>query len=331
MLVGQSTAWRKLNLPAGVNQNLRSVVATPNGYVYISSDKGIYRAPVTNPAAWTSVSNGLPKTTTGYPPVGIFGVTKNGTLLAGVGLNPALWVARFDPVTLRWSLASGPSNYSQKITSFTYDSAGNVYATSAFGGAIYVSRDDGRSFKVLVNSAYNYMAQPFGAIWDAQVLHDGTIERIYWGGEGNLNVSTTDLRQNQAELTSAQGYHGNLRAIAGSGSEVLVGRTQGASGLQRFDFLTNRWTAIGPAQGLPAYWMIENIEYSPCTHEYFSTGYGSVSSEVLRSGDGGKTWSNYNAGLSTTKTYGAYKITVSPVNQSKYALTRDGASIWYHQ
>jgi photosystem II stability/assembly factor-like uncharacterized protein len=332
MLVAQTAggAWQKLNLPPAMVHHLRSVFAAPDGYVYVGSDAGIYRASVKSPTAWAAVNSGLPKTSTGYQAATALGVTKKGTLLAGLGFSPEVGIWRFNPTTRVWTKALGSIYPSTKFTSFTFDSAGKVYATDSFAGNVYVSTDDGVSFKRMITNAYNYMGQRAGAIWIAKVITDGTIQRMYWGGEGGLNVTTLDFRQNQAELTNAQGYNGNLLTLAASNNELLVSRLYKGTSLQRFDFLLNRWTSIGSAQGIPAYWDIYDMAYVPATREYFASAYSSTTGGILRSTNGGKTWSSYNTGMTVANTKLVRRMSVSPVNQSKYVLMGNDVELWYH-
>lgn len=170
------------------------------------------------------------------------------------------------------------------------------------------------------------MGQNAGAIWAALAVKDSNgVEQMYWGGEGSLNISSLDFTQNQTALTIPQGYSGNLRALASSGAEVLVGKGSGATRLQRFDLVTRRWTSIGSAQGLPAYWNIIKVEYSAATNEYFATLGGDRYGGIFRSGDGGQSWIPYMTGM--TPAARMRWITISPLNHAKFAM--NDSQIWY--
>lgn len=322
--------WTKLPIPPAMSDHLHSIIASSDGYVYADSDSGIFRAAVTNPTVWSAVNNGLPKIAGAYPPAMALEVTARGTLLAGLGFGPEYGIARLDPRTLTWSMARGPSHYgNEAFTAFTHDAAGNEYATDYWNGNVYRSTDDGLNFTLQIANAYNHMGQTAGAIWAALTVKDSNgVELIYWGGEGNLNISSLDFTQNQTALTVTQGYAGNLRAIAASsGTEVLVGKGMGATRLQRFDLSTQRWTSIGSAQGLPSYWNIIKIKYLAATREYFATLANGNYGGVFRSGDGGKTWATYSTGMPPLAAAAARKLAISPVSHAKFVTS--GSDIWY--
>lgn len=103
-----NSTWTQLPIPPTMNNHLHTIVASSDGYVYASSDNGVFRAAVANPTVWTAVNNGMPKISNAYPPALRLGVTGQGTLLAGLGYRPEYGIARLDPKTLTWSMAKGP-------------------------------------------------------------------------------------------------------------------------------------------------------------------------------------------------------------------------------
>jgi len=247
---GPSSNWsatiRQVALPNAVataTTGIRGVGAFPDGYVYIGSEAGVYRALTSciaadpaNSACWANYSAGLPARSGAsgpnlYPAAQTFDMLPDGTLVVGLGdtlaggtNNCMCQVVVRNPKASAF-VSSGTTPFEQghdTISAVLHDAAANVNIYAVQQG-IYKSANRGASFANVNGSkdAYQAIGLTTGFLYDAQISGGN----MYWGGEGPLVRQPLDFSSSTILLRTANGgcsdpncYAHNMRGSIGDGT-----------------------------------------------------------------------------------------------------------------
>ena len=327
-----NTPLVQIKLPAavaGTKFGIRGVAIGPDGFAYIGSAAGVYRAQTTclaadpsNSGCWVAINSGAPPAFQGPDP---YLAATNFDFVAG-----KVVVGWFDSLTgyhglvCSWAPANPvwACNKTQPVDPFargtgtvTHDGNNNLYAGTS---SILKSSDSGLTWTDMTRGdSYQSLASNYktGFLFDIKVWGGF----IYWGGEGPLIKQPLSFSSYQNVLPTANGgcsdpncYAHNMRgtiadgnAAVGVQSEMLAlinhcnngaGCSTGGSGyIQRFNAATNTWSPAADARvpgGTTHDWTIRRLAQGYAPHEYYAVGGGSIGglTGVLGSVDGGATW-----------------------------------------
>lgn len=351
--------WQQVVLDVGMlagGTNIEGIYAAKDSYLYVSTSvHGTWRAKVTdiraNPASvgWTRIDAGFPNDPVhgGTSYILTWAEDSSGNLFGSIGVGvqgapcTSCVVGKWNGSI--WTFSNNPAGTRTSIEALAFDGSGNLFINDRSGG-FYESTDGGKTFGgALVSNAYVKFGQPSGYVFTNAILNG----QMYWGGEGPYMRSPLDFSTG-AVIQGATGFTGNATAFASDGTASIAPTYIIAAGrcdptgycMQRYLGSTNIWTNLGAKEGIPQYvgFGRGKLVNGSVVGEYFASFRAAGASGgggVIRSADGGQTWSNYNTGLPLIEQSFAGRITVDPLTDSKFvevALsgTGGGLEVWYH-
>ncbi len=270
----------------GARQDVRSILATPAGEIYVSTRAaGVFRSK-DHGGTWTALNDGLPAPV-GY--VGCLGLASDGTVVAGVPGHGAWYLDKE-----AWKPCAGIPSDAFGVLCMTTNAAGELLIGFGWGGDVYRSTDNGRSFTKLVRippgkrpvTTYSIAKGPDGT------LYVGTEVGGVWyskdGGKTWANIARTDADTHPGGNINALIFSdaGELVANLGKTTSRLVGGVSGA------------WE---PCAGWPAETKPTAFVKSPSVRLFASVRRYTPLPQVWASADGGKTWSAFADGLPSPK------------------------------
>lgn len=334
-----NTPLVQIKFPAPVANakfGIRGIAIGPDGYAYVGSSAGVYRAQTTciaadasNAGCWFAINSGAPAAFQGPDP---YLAATNFDFMAGKVY--ATWldslsgnygkVCSWSPANPAWSCnkPQTPDLFARGTGYITHDGNNNLYAgifsiaKSTDGGATWADQTKG--------DAYGSIGLRSGILYDVKVWNGS----IYWGGEGPLIKQPLNFSSFQNVLHTAVGgcsnpncYAHNMRgtiadgdAATGIQSEMLAlinhcnndpvpgsCSTGGSGYIQRFNAATNTWSPAADATysgGTTHDWTIRRLAQGFAPHEYYAVGGGGLggATGVMGSVDGGATWTMLGKG-----------------------------------
>ncbi len=351
--------WQQVALSSAMlagGTTVQGMYAAKDCYLYVSmAVNGTWRTKVadirTNPATpvWSRIDSGFPSDPvhggTGY--IISWAEDGIGNLFGGIGEaaigSGCNWcvVAKWNGTA--WSFSNNPANMRQSIPSMSFDASGSLYINDLHAD-FYKSVDGGATFGApLVTDAYSHFGMNSGYAYTSKVIGG----QIYWGGEGPYMRSPLDF-SSATVLHGSTGFGRNVAGFATDGSAltaptyVIAASRCDPAGfcMQRLAVASNTWSDLQLSAGIPQYvnFNRNSVVNGTTAGEYFAT-FGSAGGAgvggVIRSADGGVTWSLYDAGLPAIEQSLTNQITISPVDGSKFldAGLSSGVGpveVWYH-
>jgi hypothetical protein len=355
---GGATNWTQVTIPTQVNTIYQSdIYAASDGYLYLSTNNGMWRALAsslnTNPTGttWTNLSsttppcpgsvsnNGCPS---GYLSASAWSVDTSGDIIAGFGHNGLSTcsycvVAIFSHTALTWSTGVVVnSNLQGHISSIAPDGNGVIWASGTWDGLIFKTTNTNVSWtQVSSGNAYTQFGQSAGSIYYMQVIN-GT---LFWGGEGGLMATSITNFATTSLVEGGSGYSTNFYRITSDGdiatapTEIISYGREDSSGypIQRYN--GSSWSDV--TSSITQYWLPASegaLANDTTAHTYYIVGKTSSVGGVLKSSDGGQTWTDYTGTLSTCSSAppcDPQGITISSANDVKFVLMGD-YTVWVH-
>ncbi len=323
-------SWVQTSISA--SENIRDITSNASG-VYLSTLSGKVLFSPDKGSTWMDESAGLIAGT--Y--INKLFTTSDGTVVGGPVSSTTVYGGWYLDGT--WKPATGIPNASAPelgIVAFVKDSSGNLLASTTWHGDMYRSTDNGRSYtKIRTGDAGGNPTT--GYIYS---LFLGPDHNIYAGTETNgIFVSqdggasftgilgTGDPNANPAQYVGP--YGGNIHVIGWSQSGLMFAGLKhgGGNGGIMNQLSDGTWVSnASMAVNADTRSIVETPDgaYYTCIRK--AAGYPQTYAQVMKSIDGGVTWTDFNAGLPVPTATSSVCLNVDPAGYLYYGTANEG--VW---
>ena len=361
-----STSWSKIAPPVSGLSNSQSLYAAGDGYLYLATHEGMWRATEASviatpavPSIWSRIQTGLvpdPTTPGHLMPVQRMATAPDGSVWALTGGKNAsgvvmcCYASKLNQTTKVWTTHTVYSRVSgfDHPTFLVWDTTGAMYYGTYFTAEVFKSTDGGVTWTNLTpggiwNTLQNSSCYTGGFV--SAIFHNGVLEI---GGESptfQITTGITHFHTIQDSMLSACGstnWHRNLGkhivtdgTATTPGTETLyIGKVDVVSGspIYRCDGTSTQCSVINNYSNSGSPWLgtVIDVAQGPALHEYwFTTGTYAASSHVYHSTDGGLSWTYAPSEVGLTLgTSSTNLMSISRSTGHKYLSTGPALGLW---
>lgn len=290
--------WTKTGDPFAGNygNQYTCIAAGANGTVYLAGVKGVYKT-TNHGSTWVAMNNGLPAGIT----VTTIGFNSLGEPLCGGGYYHSTSGTAYGYLYRNgaWIKSAG-MNATLKISEFTRDANGTIFACTAWNADVWRSTDNGLTYTRLIKALGGTNGVPSGALWHISTAPDGNT--LYAGGELTSGIWRSldhGLTWNIWALTDAQGYRRNLMLIAYNRlGEMIAGRQDSAGGYLQIQTATGWASAFSGIVLWSSPFFVVRAQSGSLYVSDYAKGIG----HVYQSNTDGHSWRLADTGLNSMPT-----------------------------